>query len=259
MTAAVRAYRPHLAAVLGGGMLGALVAGRVESALLCLVAASVASAAAGAVVPTRRWFVTVATGSLVAWALNLYLTPGRPLAGGWPVLAGHRATAEGSALGLLLVLRVAGALAALQGLRAALPGEVAADAIARWLAPLERVRVPVREARGMVALALRFVPLLGAEARRIAGEQDLRAGGPAHGVGEWLQRRRAATVPMLVCALERAERVALALEARHYRMRAAGGPVGLAAGAAAAAWPAGTWIGIAAGGALALASLLWRA
>jgi energy-coupling factor transporter transmembrane protein EcfT len=255
MRAAVRAYRPHLAAVLAGAMLGALVAGRLESALVCLAVAWVAAAAAGAEIPSRRWFVTLVVGALVAWALNLYLTPGRPLAGRWPVLAGHRATAEGSALGLLLLLRMAGACAGLQGLRAALPGEVAADAIARWLAPLERLHLPVREARGMVALALRFVPLLGAEARRIAREQDLRAGRPVRGPGEWLQRRRAATVPMLVGALERAERVALALEARHYRM---GGSAGGVAGGGATGRSAGAWIGIAAGSALAMASLLWR-
>jgi energy-coupling factor transporter transmembrane protein EcfT len=47
--------------------------------------------------------------------------------------------------------------------------------------------------------------------------QDLRAGRPPRGAREWWQRRRAAAVPTLVSSLERAERVALALEARGYR------------------------------------------
>jgi energy-coupling factor transporter transmembrane protein EcfT len=53
-------------------------------------------------------------------------------------------------------------------------------------------------------------------------------------------------VPLVVCALERAERVALAMEARHYRVR----PVARLPRA---------WGHELAGLALAGASLLWRA
>jgi len=258
MTDRVRAARPHLGPALVGAMLGALVAGRLETALLCLVVAALVARAAGAPRPGGRWMLTLAVGAAIAWALNLYLTPGQPLAGGWPVLAGRRATAEGMTLGFLLMLRFAGACVALQGLRAVWPGERAADAAARWLAPLERVRVPVREARAILGLALRFVPLLGAEATRIARVQDLRAGRPPRGAREWLQRRRAGTVPTLVGALERAERVALALEARHYRLRPAGAVAGLPGDVPrAASGPArGAWT-VAGTGLVALA-LLWR-
>jgi energy-coupling factor transport system permease protein len=245
--------------VLVGAMLGALVAGRLETALLCLMVAVLVARAAGAPAPARPWLLMLGVGAALAWALNLYLTPGRPLPGGWPVLAGRHATVEGLALGLLLTLRFAGACAALQGLRAAWPGEQAADRAARWLTPLERLRVPVREARAMLGLALRFAPLLGAEAVRIARVQALRAGRPPRGAREWLQRRRAGTVPTLVGALERAERVALALEARHYRLRpvaAAGGlPGGLPHGATAPFGRAWT----VAGTGLAALALLWRA
>jgi energy-coupling factor transporter transmembrane protein EcfT len=255
MSPGVRAFRPHLGPVLVGTLLGALVAGRLETSLLCLAAALAFGIAAGAQAPPRRWFVTLSTGAALGWALNLYLTPGTPLSG-WPVLAGRHATGEGLGHGLLLTLRVAGACAALQGLRAAWPGERAADAAARVLAPLERLRVPVGEARAMLGLALRFVPLLRSEARRIARVQDLRAGRPPRGLGEWLQRRRAATVPLMVGALERAERVALALEARHYRVRPAGAAAGWedAADARRAGGLAWAWLG----GSLAAVALLWR-
>ena len=225
MSARVRAFRPHLGPVLVGALLGSLVAGRLETSLLCLAVALAAAAAAGAQPPPRPWFVTLATGAVLGWGLNLYLTPGSPL-DSWPVLGGRHATREGLSLGLLLTLRVAGACAALQGLRVAWPGERAADAAARVLRPLERLRVPVREARAMLGLALRFAPLLQTESRRIARVQDLRAGRPPRGPREWLQRRRAATVPFMVGTLERAERVALALEARHYRVRPPGAPAG---------------------------------
>jgi len=257
MTGRVRAIRPHLGPMLVGTMLGALVAGRLETATLCLVAAIVVSYAAGATLPAWRWLATLASGAAIAWALNLYLTPGPPL-DGWPVIAGHRATSEGMRMGALLNLRFAGAVAALQGLRAAWPGERAADAAARWLAPLEKVHVPVGEARAILGLAVRFMPLLGAEAARIARVQDLRAGRPPRGAREWLQRRRAATVPALVGALERAERVALALEARHYRLRPAaalsGTPGDRTPGASRPV--RGAWA--AAGTGLAALALFWR-
>lgn len=245
-----RAARPHLGPLLIGAMVGALVAGRLETALLCAAVALAAAAAAGAPPPPGRWLATLTAGAALGGALNLYLTPGTPL-DGWPALAGRAATREGAGHASLLTLRFAGALAALLGLRAAWPGERAADAAARLLAPLERLRAPVREARAMLGLAFRFAPLLRAEAGRIARVQDLRAGRPPRGPREWLQRRRAATVPFLVGALERAERVALALEARHYRLRPATPGAATAGGRPAAGWAV-------LGGALAGTALLWR-
>jgi energy-coupling factor transporter transmembrane protein EcfT len=258
MSARAQAPRAHLGPLLVGSLLGALVAGRVETGLLCLAVGLGAAALAGAPAPPRRWVLTLSAGAALGWALNLYLTPGTPLGGPWPAVAGRHATREGLVLGLLLTLRVAGAFAALQGLRAVWPGERAADAIARRLAPLERLRVPVREARAMLGLALRFAPLLEAEARRIARVQDLRAGRPPRGAGEWLQRRRAATVPLMVGALERAERVALALEARHYRLRAPGAASGWGDAPARAASRAAARAWALLGGSLAAVALLWR-
>jgi energy-coupling factor transporter transmembrane protein EcfT len=213
---------PRLASaapLLVGTMIGSLVAGRIETGLLCLGIAVATGAVVGARWPARRWTFTVGVSMVVGWVLNLYLTPGAPLPASWPRVLGQTPTRDGALLGLLLALRLGGAVTALQGLRAVWPGERAADALARWLSPLERVRVPVREMRAMVGLSLRFAPLLEREARRIRRVQDLRAGRPPRGMGEWLQRRRAAAVPTLVGALERAERTALALEARGYRER----------------------------------------
>ena len=243
--------REGAAWVLLGTMAGALVAARFETAVACLVAAALAGTAAGAPRPTRRWFGLVGSGAAVAWALNLFLIPGTPLRwpGGalWPPLGA--ASREGLVLGALVALRLAGAATALHGLRSAWPGERAADQVARLFRPLEPLGVPVAESRAMLGLALRFAPLLADEARRIARLQDLRAGRPARGMAEWLARRRAATVPTLVHSLERAEQVALALEARHYRLR----PVARLGRADAA-----SWAGAVAGGVLTMAALLWR-
>jgi energy-coupling factor transporter transmembrane protein EcfT len=230
-----------------GAMAGALIAARLETAALCLAVAMLGAAAAGARRPTRAWASIMVTGAAVAWTLNLFLIPGRAVPG--LAFGAWHASREGFSLGALFALRLWGAATALHGLRAAWPGERAADELARLFQPLRFLGAPVAESRAMLGLALRFAPLLADEGRRIARLQDLRAGRPSRGIGEWLERRRAATVPTLVHSLERAEQVALALEARHYRLR----PVAPVAGRNAKDWG---WA--LAGVALALAALLWR-
>jgi len=231
------------APLLLGALAGSLVAARLATAGACLGVAILAALAAGARRPDGRVLRVVVAGMAIAVALNALLVPGRPL-GPLP-----HASVEGARLGLLLALRLAGAAAALQGLAAAWPGERAADELARMLAPLERLRVPVREARAVVALALRFAPLLGRESARIARIQDLRAGRAPRTWRERFARRRAVAVPSMVNALERAERVSLALEARHWRLR----PPPSGGGGSAGGW---TWA--LAGLAVAAVSLLWR-
>jgi energy-coupling factor transporter transmembrane protein EcfT len=229
-----------VAPLLLGALAGSLVAARLVTAAACLLIALAAARAAGARLPSWRLSRNVGLGMTLAVALNALLIPGHPL-GGVP-----HASVEGLRYGVLLALRLAGAAVAVQGLAAAWPGERAADEIARRAAPLERLRVPVRRARAVLGLALRFAPLLGRETARIARLQDLRAGRPPRGWRERFTRRRAVLVPAMVNAMERAERVALALEARHYRLRdpAPAAPVG--------------WGWNLAGLAVATASLLWR-
>ncbi len=234
--------------LLAGTLCGALVAGRLETGLLCAAVAGVTAAVLGAPWPSPRWRWMLAASVALGWVLNLYLTPGAPLPG-WPVVLGRMPTRDGLALGGLLTLRLLGATVSLQGLRAAWPGERAADMAAGTLRPLQRWKVPVEEARAMLGLAVRFAPLLEREARRIADVQALRAGRPPRGAREWLERQRAAAVPTLVSALERADRVALALEARHYRLRPAGGPE--TAGGTALGWRL-------AAATVFAAALLWR-
>jgi len=229
-----------------GAMIGSLIAAGLPPGALCLAAAAVGAALAGAPWPSRRWFGLVGGGALGVWTLNACLVRGAALIALGPVAVTH----EGIARGALVALRLIAAATALVGLRAAWPGERAADELARLLAPFERLGLPVARARAMLGLALRFAPLLADEARRIARLQDLRAGREPRGPAEWLERRRAATVPTLVHSLERAEQLSLALEARHYQLRPA-------ARAAIAVAP-GAW-GWAAGGLLlAGAAALWR-
>ncbi len=207
--------RGRAAPLLLGALAGALVAGRLETAAGCVAVAAVAAAAAGARWPAKRTVRLLGVGLGLALGLNLFLVPGEPLPFlPWASFAGLR-------LGSLLALRLAGAAVAMHGLAAAWPGERAADEVARFAGPLEWLGVPVRRSRAVVGLALRFAPLLAAEGARIARQQDLRAGRPPRTWRERIVRRRAVVVPVMVNSLERAERVSLALEARHYSLRAA--------------------------------------
>jgi energy-coupling factor transporter transmembrane protein EcfT len=237
--------RERMAPLLLGALAGSLVAGRVGSAAGCLALAGTCAALAGARWPRASALRIVGVGMGVAVVLNTLLVAGRPLG---PV---PHASVEGLRLGVLLGLRLAGAAAAVHGLAAAWPGERAADELARLLGPLERVRVPVREARVVLGLALRFVPLLAGEGTRIARIQGLRAGRPPRGWRERFTRRRAVVIPGMVNALERAERVSLAREARHHRLRVVTLPAGPAGRRAGWAW------GLA-GLAVAVTSLVWR-
>ena len=212
-------HRAEAAPLLIGAMLAALIAGRLETAAIAGFVAGLAAMRSGARMPRRGWFTVVIGGALISVALNLYLVHGPALGG--PALFGVQPTSTGLRAGCLLALRLVGASLALHGLRSAWPGERAADEAARLLRPLERLRVPVGEARTVLGLALRFAPLMAAEARRVTRLQELRAGRVARGVRAQLELARAAAVPIVVSALERAERVSLALESRHYRVRPA--------------------------------------
>jgi energy-coupling factor transporter transmembrane protein EcfT len=239
------AKRPEvLSPLLLGAMVGALVAGRIETAIACVAIAAIGATLSGAGWPARGWLRLLATGATFAIVLNLYLNPGRPLP--LPAIFGFRATFEGLMHGVLLALRMTGGGIAVHALRSLWRGERAADEIAGLLAPLERLGLPVRKGRAVLSLALRFAPLVTEEFQRVARVQAARAGRPPRGAGEWLERQRACVVPFMVGSLERADRVALALEARHYRLR----PI--------VRLPRSPWPATAAGLALAVASLAWR-
>src|SRR5207244_3487548 len=108
------------APLLVGAMIASMVAGRLETAIGCLVIALGAGIAIGMRPPTRAWLTTLGVGVAIALAVNLVLVPGRPW---WNLPFGRHATREGLKQGVLLGLRLCGATVALQGLRCAWPGE----------------------------------------------------------------------------------------------------------------------------------------
>ncbi len=90
------------------------------------------------------------------------------------------------------------------------------DGLEKLLSPMKRLRVPVHEIALMVTLALRFIPILIREAERVRNAQ-LSRGVSLEGS---LLRRLEAVVPMILplflTAMQKAEDLALAMEARAF-------------------------------------------
>jgi|Deesub1362B_J571_1020462.scaffolds.fasta_scaffold01186_3 energy-coupling factor transport system permease protein len=92
------------------------------------------------------------------------------------------------------------------------------DALARLLKPLKKLKFPVQEFSLMMTIAIRFVPLLLEEAERIQKAQMARG---ARFEGNLVQRVKSLIpliVPLFVSAFRKADELALAMEARGYRI-----------------------------------------
>lgn len=124
----------------------------------------------------------------------------------------------GLELAALLALRIL-LLVAAAGLLTATTAPLAlADGLEDLLSPLKKLRFPAHEVAMMTSIALRFVPTLGEEARRITTAQAAR--GADFSEGGLLRRARAmlpVLVPLTVGAFRRADELAEAMESRGYR------------------------------------------
>ncbi len=89
------------------------------------------------------------------------------------------------------------------------------------LTPLKYLRLPVSEMSMVAMISLRFIPTLMEESDRIVKAQMAR--GARIGEGNFLQKARSlipVIVPLFVSAFRRAEELAVAMEARCYRVGA---------------------------------------
>jgi energy-coupling factor transport system permease protein len=87
------------------------------------------------------------------------------------------------------------------------------------LRPFSRVGLPANELALILALALRFVPLLAEEAERLMKAQAARGADFGHGRAGFVQRvgrMFPLLIPLFVASLNRTEDLALAMEARCY-------------------------------------------
>ena len=146
--------------------------------------------------------------------INMFFTPGEQVLWEAGLL---RLTVEGLERSGLMLLRLV-ALVSFSGLLTftTTPIELS-DALESLLSPLRRFGAPVHEFAMMMTIALRFIPVLLEEADKIVKAQRSRGGDFRSGS---LRRRLnsiiAVVVPLLYNALQRADDLAIAMEARAY-------------------------------------------
>lgn len=154
------------------------------------------------------WFILALTA-----ALNIFLTKGR-VVWSFGIL---RITEEGVHLAVLTAVRLALLVLGASLMTLTTTPNKLTNALENLLGPLKKIRVPVHEIAMMMSIALRFIPILTDETDRIMRAQQAR--GADFETGGLFRKVRAMVpllVPLFVSAFQRANDLALAMEARCY-------------------------------------------
>jgi len=158
----------------------------------------------------------VAVFMAMIFSVHLLFTEGEPLVSLAPLPM--RITREGILRGIYVTWQFAGlVLAAAVLTRTTSPSDLVGG-IERLLRPFSRVGVPSQDIAVMIAMALRFMPMLMEEYDRLRTAQMAR--GADFTTGSLLLRGRAIAalaVPLLLSSFRRADELAVAMEARGYR------------------------------------------
>lgn len=148
--------------------------------------------------------------------VHLFFTEGHPILRLDPLPI--RITREGLARGIYVTWQFACLVLAAAVLTRSTPPAGLVGGIERLLRPFSRIGVPSQDIAMMIAMALRFMPMLLEEYDRLRMAQMARGGDFM--TGTLALRSRAVvslTVLLLLSALRRADELAVAMEARGYR------------------------------------------
>ena len=147
--------------------------------------------------------------------LHAAMTPGHLL---WHVpFLEVNITAEGLQAAVVFTLRLSAVVTAASLLTLTTSPLELTDGLERLLRPFRRLGLPAHELAMMVSIALRFIPVLAEEAERLQKAQMARG---AEFGGHPVARARQLVpllVPLFLSAFARADRLAIAMEARGYR------------------------------------------
>jgi energy-coupling factor transporter transmembrane protein EcfT len=158
----------------------------------------------------------VAVFMAMIFLVHLLFTEGLPILSLTPLPV--RITREGLVRGIYVTWQFAGlVLAAAILTRSTSPSDLVGG-IERLLRPLSRIGIPSQDLAMMIAMALRFMPMLLEEYDRLRMAQMAR--GADFTTGSIALRTRAVSslaVPLLLSAFRRADELAVAMEARGYR------------------------------------------
>lgn len=145
--------------------------------------------------------------------LNLFYTPGDPIASFWIL----NITREGIRAAILMILRITMLITCTFLLTYTTSPILLTDGMEKLLGPLKRIKVPVHELSMMMSIALRFIPTLIEETDKIMSAQ--RARGADFDTGNLMQKARSLIpllVPLFISAFRRADELAIAMECRCY-------------------------------------------
>jgi energy-coupling factor transport system permease protein len=92
-----------------------------------------------------------------------------------------------------------------------------ADAVARVLSPLRKLKLPVQDLALILFMAIRFIPVLYEEFEAIRNAQMIRGVRFTGSIVNRIRKTLSIIIPVFVAALQRADELAMAIEARGYR------------------------------------------
>ncbi|RLK63821.1 energy-coupling factor transporter transmembrane protein EcfT [Atopobacter sp. AH10] len=146
--------------------------------------------------------------------LQLFFTGGEPVYWQWAFL---KLTGDGIRQAVFIFFRFLLIILMSTLMTLTTPPLLLADALESLMKPLKKIKVPVHDIALMLSIALRFVPTLMDETQKIMNAQKSR--GVDFDEGTMFKRIKAIIpilVPLFVSAFNRADDLAIAMEARGY-------------------------------------------
>lgn len=150
---------------------------------------------------------------IITMLFNILLVPGVVIAQWWI----FRITKEGIFMAIRMGIRLVYLVTGSSLMTLTTTPTAMTDAMERLFKPLAVIRVPVHEIAMMMSIALRFIPILMEETEKIKKAQMAR--GADFETGNLVRRVKSLVpilVPLFVSAFQRANDLALAMEARCY-------------------------------------------
>jgi energy-coupling factor transport system permease protein len=151
---------------------------------------------------------------IFAFVINVFFTPGKALLEFWIL----RVTEEGLYRGFFMASRLVFLIVGTSLLTLTTSPIKLTDGIERLLNPLKKIGLPAHELAMMMTISLRFIPTLLDETDKIMKAQMAR--GADFESGSIVKRAKSLIpllVPLFISAFQRADDLAMAMEARCYR------------------------------------------
>lgn len=150
---------------------------------------------------------------LITVLFNVFLTPGEAIFSFWI----FKMTKEGLIMASRMAIRLIFLITGSTILTLTTTPNQLTDGLEMLLNPLKKLRIPVHEIAMMMAIALRFIPILMEETDKIMKAQMAR--GADFETGGMIQKAKNLVpilVPLFISAFRRANDLAMAMEARCY-------------------------------------------